>query len=239
MMLLLKIILCFHVLSLAHGQSIEDLITKVFLPGSPKGSGFSTIKGPQCNSSRIGIVGAGPSGVHMAYSLKKMGFTDVTLLERSDRIGGKGEHVEYRDMLHPLTILLWASDYNDTLVPLLEEFGLLDFGSTDVKDKGYLWTGSNDSSPLLSATQYVVGYAMQTLSISDPNLAMARVVQDISKYDDIHRDFFGVYPYGLPQPPSDNVLEQISGSILDFLTNNDLVSLVPLFQNSFHTNGFG
>ena len=39
--------------------------------------------------ARIAIVGAGPSGVHMASRLKQLGYTKITLLERSDRVGGK------------------------------------------------------------------------------------------------------------------------------------------------------
>ena len=62
----------------------------------PKGQDFATLNGPKCFNSKVGIVGAGPSGVHMAYLLKQNGLNDITLLERSNRIGGKGEHFNYR-----------------------------------------------------------------------------------------------------------------------------------------------
>ena len=63
--------------------SIQELIQKVDSSGEPKGTPFEKINGP-CKSSKIAIIGAGPSGVHMAYSLKMKGFKDVTILERSD-----------------------------------------------------------------------------------------------------------------------------------------------------------
>ena len=65
----------------------------------------------------------------MAYSLKKLGFTDVTILERTNRIGRKAEHFQYRGTKHPLSVVFWTNDYRNTLVPLLEEFGLLKDGS--------------------------------------------------------------------------------------------------------------
>ena len=175
----------------------------------------------------------------MAYSLKQMGFTDITILERSNRIGGKGEHVEFRDIKHPLTILAWTSEYADTLVPLLTEFGFLDNGASNIKDKAHMFPENNDSEAPISSNAYAVGYVMETFGLSDPNQALAKLVQDISRYDDIHRELFGVYPYGLPRRPDNNTLQNVTGSLLDFLTANDLLSLVPLFQSAFHTTGFG
>ena len=178
-------------------------------------------------------------GVHMAYSLKQMGFTDVTIVERSNRIGGKGEHVEFRDIKHALTIIAWTSEYADTLVPLLTEYGFLNNGSNNIKGKSSLFPGTDDSVAPISSSEYLVGYVMQTYGLSDPNQALARIVQDISKYDDIHRELFGVYPFGIPRRPDTDTLQQITGTVVDFLTEHDLLSLVPLFQNAFHTTGFG
>ena len=45
------------------------------------------IPGPKKLTDSIGIIGAGPSGIHMAYLLKNKGFTDITILEASDQIG--------------------------------------------------------------------------------------------------------------------------------------------------------
>ncbi len=55
-----------------------------------------TFSGPASTSSRIAVVGAGPSGVNMAYLLKQNGYTDVTVYEKTDRVGGKSEDVSYR-----------------------------------------------------------------------------------------------------------------------------------------------
>lgn len=39
--------------------------------------------------ARILVVGAGPSGLHMARMLQKKGYHDITILEKTDRVGGK------------------------------------------------------------------------------------------------------------------------------------------------------
>ena len=81
----------------------------------------------------------------MAYSLKQKGFTDVTILERTNRIGGKGEHFQYRGMKHPMSIQLWTTEYKDTLVPLLEKFGFLKNGANSGYDRSAYWI-TNDRS---------------------------------------------------------------------------------------------
>ena len=45
---------------------------------------------------RIGIVGAGPAGLHMAFELKRLGFSDVQIIEKTNRYGGKSDGLQYR-----------------------------------------------------------------------------------------------------------------------------------------------
>jgi predicted NAD/FAD-binding protein len=66
------------------------------------GSPFHPIPGPKCKTSKIGIVGAGVAGIHLAYMLSKQGFSNIIVLEKSDRFGGKLEDVELRHMGQPL-----------------------------------------------------------------------------------------------------------------------------------------
>ena len=82
--------------------SILDLYNQlsaiVSAKGSPKGIPFRKyIPSPKCLNDRIGIVGAGPAGIHMAYLLKKKGFNNVVVLEKSKPIGGKSYKVNYRN----------------------------------------------------------------------------------------------------------------------------------------------
>ena len=48
-----------------------------------------SIPGPKSYNSRIGIVGAGSAGIHMALLLKQKGFKNIEVLESSGRTGGK------------------------------------------------------------------------------------------------------------------------------------------------------
>ncbi|GMH80711.1 hypothetical protein TL16_g08665 [Triparma laevis f. inornata] len=56
----------------------------------------TTISFPSANS-KIAIVGAGPSGLGMAHELSKIGYSDITILEKSNRVGGKSLTL-YRDL---------------------------------------------------------------------------------------------------------------------------------------------
>jgi hypothetical protein len=114
-----------------------------FSPVEPKGTPFKPVNGPNGKDSRIGIVGAGAGGVHMAYHLKQKGFTNVTILEKSNRVGGKVDHMDLRGTR--MTWHLWNSrHYNKTLVPLLDKFG---FGPDIIqKSREILVWPTNDAS---------------------------------------------------------------------------------------------
>jgi protoporphyrinogen oxidase len=51
---------------------------------------------------RIGIVGAGPAGLMAAEALRDKGYTNITVLERSERAGGKCSTVEYEGRSYEL-----------------------------------------------------------------------------------------------------------------------------------------
>ncbi|MDP2316421.1 MAG: FAD-dependent oxidoreductase [Pseudomonadota bacterium] len=53
-------------------------------------------------SVRIGIVGAGPGGLSLARLLTERGLAEVTVLERSDRVGGKSLTVDVDGLGHEL-----------------------------------------------------------------------------------------------------------------------------------------
>ena len=75
---------------------LMGLYQKVKSPMEPRGYDFDPIPGPQSKSSKIGIVGAGMSGVHMAYSLKNLGYESVKIFEKTNRISGKTYQMNYR-----------------------------------------------------------------------------------------------------------------------------------------------
>lgn len=45
------------------------------------------IPGPKSKKAKIAVVGAGPSGVHMALLLKRNGFKEVEIFEANDEVG--------------------------------------------------------------------------------------------------------------------------------------------------------
>ncbi|KAM0013820.1 putative dihydropyrimidine dehydrogenase (NADP(+)) [Helianthus debilis subsp. tardiflorus] len=62
------------------GEAIEDKFAKVH----PR---FET-------NTRIGIIGGGPSGLSAAYALCKLGYSNVTVLEKHHSVGGMCESID-------------------------------------------------------------------------------------------------------------------------------------------------
>ena len=60
---------------------------------------------------QVCVVGAGPSGIHMALKLKKYGYSDVTVLEKSGRVGGKSFDVSYRGVKYSLGTSFLEPDF--------------------------------------------------------------------------------------------------------------------------------
>ena len=53
-------------------------------------------------AKKIAIIGAGASGVHMATVLKKKGYGNITIFEKSDRIGGKTRSIVRNNVNHEM-----------------------------------------------------------------------------------------------------------------------------------------
>ena len=61
--------------------------------------------------ARIGIVGAGASGLTVAHFLAEAGYEDVILFERRERVGGKCESVTVDGHVYELGAVLGAPHY--------------------------------------------------------------------------------------------------------------------------------
>ena len=114
----------------------------------------------------------------MSYLLKKKGFTNVTILEKSNRIGGKAETFTYRDSMFTLSVVLYNSAYNETLLPLLRHFGIKKpDDDLFLADYATYWPVNNDSK---SAT-FLSGSPQQ----------VEQVMIALLKYEELFSQFFG------------------------------------------------
>ena len=198
---------------------------------SPKGKPFPNIKGPESFDIKIGIIGGGPAGIHMALKLKQRGYQNVTIVEKSPRIGGKAETFYYRQYEIPLAIALWSANYKDTLVPLLEQYGLLKHNGDDLCPNAQLftWPANNDSTPAFN-------------TFKDQAKEVESVLNALTRYTDLHQNLFGTYDhrYGLMERPDERTLAKIGkASFYHFLQDNDLLDLKFVSQMFLTLTGYG
>lgn len=74
-------------------------------PEKPMEDQFSKLHPRFPIKTRIGIIGAGPSGLSAAYALSKLGYSNVTVLEKNQSVGGMCESVEIEGIAETYTIL--------------------------------------------------------------------------------------------------------------------------------------
>lgn len=65
-------------------------------PEKPIEDQFSNLHPCLPVNTRIGIVGGGPSGLSAAYALAKLGYSNVTVIEKYHSVGGMCESFEIR-----------------------------------------------------------------------------------------------------------------------------------------------
>ncbi|XP_048140314.1 uncharacterized protein LOC125316327 [Rhodamnia argentea] len=73
--------------------------------------------------TRIGIVGGGPSGLSAAYALAKLGYRDITVIEKHNSVGGMCESVEIEGKVYDLGGQVLAANSAPVIFHLAKESG--------------------------------------------------------------------------------------------------------------------
>ncbi|XP_058073505.1 uncharacterized protein LOC131222454 [Magnolia sinica] len=74
-------------------------------------------------NTRIGIVGAGPSGLSAAYALARLGYINVTVLEKYQTVGGMCESAEIEGKIYDLGGQVLAANSAPVLFNLAKDLG--------------------------------------------------------------------------------------------------------------------
>lgn len=72
---------------------------------------------------RVLVVGAGPAGLTAAMTLRQRGYNHVTVLEKTDQVGGKCHSLHYKGVAYDLGANLTTPRYT-TIRPLADRLGL-------------------------------------------------------------------------------------------------------------------
>jgi hypothetical protein len=197
-------------------------------------------------SDRVVILGAGPAGVHMASLLTHRGFERVTVLERSDRVGGKSLTVSHGGLPHEMGTCYLHPGYKE-IDALVAQYGLpaeIKPGGREGKRDIYFEALTGDRHRALDLGDWMLALIERdTLPewlwwMPDSAQKVAMLVA-VKRYSRIHQEIFGTYAYTLPGEPDDEGLARIDMTFLRFLEENDLTALVPLFMLSHSAQGYG
>ena len=155
------------------------------------------IPGPRTLHDKIAIIGAGPSGIHMALALKQRGFTDVTILEKTIWLGGKTWTVKHRGAANEMGTVYLQPDYNETIIPLVKKY--LPAGNLVDLPPASIWFNKDQSAggafktPALDFSEYVFKFGAEHLKTNNKQLIGKAFVDAINKYISEHKRIFGDY----------------------------------------------
>jgi hypothetical protein len=224
--------------------------------GHGKGRGASPFE----KKSKIAIVGAGPAGVHIASRLKKLGYNKLTLLERTQRVGGKSYTI-YRDtngaecqktspncFPHEMGTCFLHNGYR-TVRNLVDEYGL----ATEIVPEGRAifskytadqWH-SQDLSEYISnsihegiadGTVTVPAWATQFGKDFSSFVAM---VDGVERYIKVYEDLFGKVEFSMPTRPHPDKLESVATTFSSFLETNRLHAIKGFIEFAHTAQGYG
>ena len=114
----------------------------------------------------------------MALKLKKLGHTDLTIFEKSARVGGKSFDVNFRNSTYIFGTVFFEPSYFDNLVALAREYNIGDYLPVPSPD---MWV-QNLGGTNISFGQYTIIELSKFTNSQDPLVNAAFLVTKIIKY---------------------------------------------------------
>lgn len=206
---------------------------------------------PPPTDAAILIVGAGPSGLLTAVQLLRRGYTNVEILESTNRFGGKTRTIQCPGGPAGVTICelgtCYASPAYQPMFDDLEAFltgnELKNFAGKTPEFRSMVTTGQfppTDPIPeVVGFGQYVIAKAELLDKDADLDRITVRLLADLARYGLLHWEIMGGERPMPTQPPSQLAGDFGSQTFQDFLAAYELLSLVGLFQYSQEVQGYG
>ena len=155
------------------------------------------IPGPRSYNDRIGIVGAGSAGIHMALLLKQKRFNYVEILESSARIGGKSYTIMHRNVPHEMGTCFLSLDYHTSIISLVNKYV-----PGDLIDLVTASATLDDSFHSMYFYIYAVRYVGRLLNTRNTTRIKNHILDSTAKYILLHKQLFGEYEGEIPPEPS-------------------------------------
>ena len=173
----------------------------------------------------------------MALSLKRKGFTNLTIYEKSNRVGGKSYDINYRGVPQPLGTSFAGPNYFDNLIPLAQEYGVGDYLQMPSVNVWATNSASDPGSQLLTG-EYVLGAVAKLTNSTSPQVNLGFLIQTVVRYVRLHKEMFGDYQGDLMLQPSSKVMSRVRGTLQEFLTRENMLALLPVFKLSLSLGGY-
>ena len=114
----------------------------------------------------------------MAMKLKKLGYKDIILYEKSGRVGGKSYDVDFKGVPNAMGTIFLEPTYFDNLVPLAREYGAAEI--VDLPPVGLLTTSQAYSN--ISLDLYLLSEVSKYTKSRDPQVNVGFMIKNILKY---------------------------------------------------------
>eukprot|EP00520_Triparma_pacifica_P017886 CAMPEP_0118632508 /NCGR_PEP_ID=MMETSP0785-20121206/486_1 /TAXON_ID=91992 /ORGANISM="Bolidomonas pacifica, Strain CCMP 1866" /LENGTH=600 /DNA_ID=CAMNT_0006523291 /DNA_START=1 /DNA_END=1803 /DNA_ORIENTATION=- len=224
---------------------------------------------PFKENARIGVVGAGPSGIHMASELNKLGYKP-TILEKTSRIGGKSLTL-YRDVNTNAPCVQNADPFTgivDTEHCISHEMGtcFLHNGYGAVRDLIEEYHLTPEVSPegramfssyaedqfhsqemgdfITSSIEAQIEAGLIKIpwwvpKFSSTLTVMNALLASVEKYNSLHAELVGDVEFSMPNEPSPEKFARMDMTFEEFLVSNDMIALNAFLSFAHAAQGYG
>lgn len=162
--------------------------------------------------AKIGIIGAGCSGITAAYYLNKAGFKHITIIEREDRVGGKCCTINYKDKTYELGAMMGVSTYKN-IIDIMKDLKIKNGGPV-------LYRGFYDCD----------GKKVQQIKRNDSE----EFRKQYKKLPHILEEYKGILKPGLTK-----VDKRLCVTFSEWCENNDIPLMKEIYRPPFTAFGYG